>query len=90
MVRDRKDVLFGKFDNSKNISKESKKLAWQNIKSQLEAMDISLVPNGKDWTYLRGVIWRNLIASAKKRYDAKKKNGEWQNGLNATGTEIFP
>jgi hypothetical protein len=38
MVRENKEILFGKYDNSKNITKESKKSTWKNILSKMEAL----------------------------------------------------
>ena len=75
MVKENKEILFGKYDNAKNITKESKKSTWKNIQSQMEALQINIVPADKDWTYMRDVLWRNLIAAAKKKFDSKKKTG---------------
>ena len=79
MVYDKRDILFGKYDES--ITKDAKRLAWIEIDESMKALDIHLIPAGKDWTYLRDVTWRNLLASARKRHDAKKKTGAGQVGI---------
>ena len=89
LVKEKKDILFGKFDNAKEITKDSKKLAWQSILSQLEAMEINVIPHGKDWTYLRDVLWRNLVAAAKKRFDVKRRTGEGKVELTPLEMEIL-
>ena len=39
-------------------------------------MEICLTGQDKDWTYLSDVVWQNLVAVAKKRFDKKKHTGE--------------
>ena len=76
LVDSKKEMLFERFSDSKNISKDGKKEAWIEIHMKLVSLDINLVPPEKDWTYLRDVVWRNLTAAAKKKNDMKKKTGE--------------
>lgn len=78
LINDSKDVLFGKYDDSKNITKETKKKHWFEISEELDSIGIQLIPKDKDFTYLRDVVWRNLLSTTKKKVDAKKKTGNGQ------------
>jgi hypothetical protein len=47
----------------------------QEIQTALEALEIRLVTNGKDWTYLRDTAWRNIKATAKSKLDKSHETG---------------
>lgn len=73
LIAENKKVLFGKFSNE--ITKDAKKTTWKSIADQLKALGIQLIPDGKDWTYLRDTVWRNCVYTTKKRFDDKCKTG---------------
>ena len=52
-------------------------------------MEINLIPYGKDWAYLRDVLWRKLVAAAKKRFDVKRRTGEGKVELTPLEMEIL-
>ena len=75
LVYANKELLFGKF-NSDTITKEKKREKWIEIKDQLVEIGINLIPSGRDWTYLRDVVWRNQTDSLKRKLDRKRKTGQ--------------
>jgi len=83
LVLENKEVLFGSFNDSKGITKESKKAKWISIKKKLEALNINLIPSDKDWTHLRDSVWRNMVDNLKKKVEKKKRTGEGKVELNA-------
>lgn len=75
LINERKEVLFGKFNDSRGITKTTKKEAWIDIHEKLMSLDINLIPPNKDWSYLRDVVWRNMVDSLKKKMDRKRQSG---------------
>lgn len=75
LVKEKSEILFGRYDDSKNITKETKRATWIEIHQKLIALEINIVPPEKDWMYLRDVVWRNLCAAAKKKIDTKRRTG---------------
>lgn len=53
LIRDNKDVLFGKFTNV--LTHEVKVEKWKDIAEKVKASGIY----SKDWKYLRDTTWQN-------------------------------
>jgi hypothetical protein len=75
LINEKKDILFGSFDDSKGITKASKAEAWKEINNNMSAVGINLIPPSKDWTYLRDTVWRNIKNGAKVKLDKSQKTG---------------
>ena len=56
-VREKKELLFGNFDDSKGITKAAKRDAWVENSQKLVALGINLIPEGKDWNYCICAMW---------------------------------
>lgn len=52
-----KEILFGKFDESKGHTKQSRLAAWDEIHEQLSSLGF---PVGKDCKYVRDTTFANL------------------------------
>jgi hypothetical protein len=74
MMKEKKDILFGAF--SPTLTKDMKAACWQQIIQQCGALGIKLIPHGKDWTYVRDIIWcSNVRMPTIRKVDKTKKTG---------------
>ena len=57
LILQKKDILFGNFDESKGITKERRREAWNEIHADLSGQGY---PVGKDGNYVRDTTFGNL------------------------------
>ncbi|XP_067014637.2 uncharacterized protein [Anabrus simplex] len=69
-IRDAKEILFGAFSS---LTKEDKVREWRNIHNI--ALSVGLIPDAKDFTYVRDVLWQNLKKTTVAKLDNAKKTG---------------
>lgn len=55
-IKDKKKLLFGAFSN--HITKDIKMNEWRSISDY--AKSIGVIPQNKEWSYLRDVWWPNV------------------------------
>lgn len=55
-IKRNKHIIFGQF--SSTLTKYTKGKAWQEIGEY--AKSIGVIPDGKQWTYIRDVWWPNV------------------------------
>lgn len=56
-IKEKKQILFGKFDEKAGITKDRRRLVWNDIHAELTALGY---PVGKDGNYLRDTTFCNL------------------------------
>ena len=72
LVHESHELLFGSFDYSNYITKEKKRERWVQIMDIMVGMDMSLVPEGKTWTYIRDT-GETLLTASKERLKRRKE-----------------
>ena len=75
LLLENRELLFSNYDDSKGITKEKKRQKWIEIQEKLESLAINFIPEGKNWTYLRDVVYRNLVDNLKRKLDKKRQTG---------------
>lgn len=77
-------LLFG--NTSSSLTKESKQEAWRKICADCQQIHgFNAVPDGKDFTYLRDVIWPNLKRTSIKA----KKNDPYKFTENSVNRKVY-
>lgn len=72
-VRDKKDILFGKFSDS--ITREKKMESWRSIVQVLRHHNVRLAFE-KEASYFRDSVWPNMKRYTLEKRDRKKRTGE--------------
>lgn len=71
-VKDKKNLLFGKFSNE--LTRENKQKAWKDIVDILKVHNVALAKE-KDLSYFRDTVWPNLKRYTVEKRDKKAKTG---------------
>src|SRR4051794_17981060 len=86
LIREKKDLLWGKFANT--VTSAEKDKTWKSIIQKCKAdCGFDPTPNGKPWKYLRDKTWANWKSNTLAKRDKYSQTGT-EGGEDALYNEV--
>lgn len=73
LIKQHKKVLFEKLSN--DVTAAKKKETWISIIEACRSNGFEIVPENKDWSYVRDHTWPNIKNYSMQKIDGNKKTG---------------
>lgn len=91
LIYPQRKLLFGKINNK--VTAKEKEKAWLKIIDDCQTIHgFNIVPNGKDWTYVRDKVFGNIKEATIKKRDQRSQTGgggDSDNGYSEVDNAIF-